>query len=49
VGCPVRGRLPVVTPSAAPQEGQEQKCTGRVNAPSGTITEMDSRRAEIFV
>lgn len=41
VGCPLRRKLPVVTPSAAPQEGQEQECTGRVNAPSGTIAGMD--------
>lgn len=41
VGCPLRWRLPLETPTAAPQEGLQQKCKGKVSAPSGTITGMD--------
>lgn len=41
MGGPLRERFPAAGPSAAPQEGQEQKCSGRIRAPSGKITEMD--------
>lgn len=41
VGRPQRWRLPVVTPTAAPQEGLDKRCKSRVSAPSGTIMAMD--------
>lgn len=47
VGCPLRWRLPLVSPSAAPQEELEKESKGRVSAPSGTITGMDPLSLEM--
>lgn len=47
VGSPLRWRLPLESPSTAPQEELEQESKGRVSAPLGTITRIDPQSLEM--